>query len=570
MNAPQPQHVFRVAAALLLWMAASLGAQDLTVSPPQFALSMPESGPQPPASRITITSSQPWKASVSNPDVVSISPAQGTGNGVITATFAGGWANNLPAGTYTASITIANDQKTSHTVSLTLAVVARKYPKISYVGGRANGCVDVPGLPASNAALCAVPGGSLPGEFKPPAVGGSYVDPNFGARVHIVSAPQSMHGYSTPSPVSATGRYVLYSSMDRGQVAELPSGRMVRALAFGGEGALWDGENDNWIYRLAGPTVRRYDLASGRDNVVVDYARTPYRFRTITTGGTSEITKDNWIAFAAKEAGQVCALDLNSVKTYCAAIPAGAEVDYPNMAKGVDRASGQRYVMLVTNGPFALYTVNFAEGRLDLAGKGPEIIMMDGGNRNGVCEAGEPCIKGSHSDTFEDSEGNQLAVMGLEEQSPCGYSLYTVQFNKEAKMGLPVETGGGLKRVFPLFRCGGQDAWVDYHAGCAKAGPYCVISTTIQPFSRTRDPNDTTPLKASPYVGEVMVMRDNGAEMRRLAEHRSISFRNEEANGYWSTPRAAISADGAYVVGTSNFGFPNQQRVFAIETGFGR
>jgi hypothetical protein len=570
MNVLRPPYI----ATLLCWSvfssAQNLKAQDLAVAPSQVAFSMAESGPQPPASRITVTSSQPWKAAVSNTDMLSVSPAQGAGGGAVTVAFAGWWADSRPPGTYTASVTISNDQKIARAVAFTLTVAARKYPKITYAGGRANGCADVPGLPAANAALCTVPNGSLPGQFVPPAAGGSYVDPSFGARIQILSAPQSMHGYSTPSPVSATGRYVLYSARDAGQVAELSGGRVVRTLPFGAEGALWDGQSDNWIYRLAGSTVRRYDIATGRDDVIVDYARSPRRFRSITTGGTSEITKDNWIAFTAKEAGQVCALDLNSIKTYCALIPAGAEVDYPNMSKGVDRASGQRYVMLIVGGPFALYTVNLSEGRLDLASRGPESIMMEGGNRNGICESGEPCIGAGHSDTFEDSEGNQLAVMGLEEQSPCGYSLYTLQLNKGAKMGLPAETGGGLKRVFPLFRCGGQDLWVDYHAGCAKAAPYCVISTTTQPFNRTRDPNDQTPLKSSPYVGEVMVMRDNGVEMRRLAEHRSVSFRNEESNGYWSTPRAAISSDGAMVIGTSNFGVPNQQRVFAVETGFGR
>ena len=556
----------------VLWFALSAlaPAQDMTVAPAQITLSMPEGGPPPPAARITITSSQPWKATVSNTDALGVTPAQGTGGNTVTAGFAAWWALSRPPGTYTASITIAGAPSVSRSVALTLTVAPRKYPKITYAGGRANGCADVPGLPPANAAVCTVPNGSLPGEFKPPGMGGSYADPTFGARVHVVSSPQSMHGYSTPSPVSASGRYVIYAAKDTAQVAELPSGRVVRTVPFGAEGALWDGQNDNWIYRVGGSAVRRFDLATGRDSLVIDYTRSRERFRSLTTGGTSEISRDNWIAFTDKETSRICALDLNNVRTYCAAVPAGVTVDYPNMSKGVDRASGQRYVMLIGSGPFTLYTVNFAEGRLDLAGRGPEAIMMDGGNRNGVCEPGEPCIGAGHSDTFEDSEGNQLALMGLEEQSPCGYSLYTLQLNKGAQMGLPVEVGGGLRRVFPLFRCGGQDVWADYHAGCAKAASYCVISTTIQPFNRTRDPNDATPLKPSPYVGEVMVMRGNGEEMKRLAEHRSVSFRNEESSGYWSTPRAAISANGAWVVGTSNFGAPNQQRVIAIETGFGR
>ncbi|HJT86649.1 MAG TPA: hypothetical protein VJ732_02310, partial [Bryobacteraceae bacterium] len=102
------------------------------------------------------------------------------------------------------------------------------------------------------------------------------------------------------------------------------------------------------------------------------------------------------------------------------------------------------------------------------------------------------------------------------------------------------------------------------------ASPYCVVSTTYGGFKATRQPNDTSPARRGPYLSEIFVVRDNGAEVRRLAEHRSVPYSNEEANGYWSNPRACISPDGAYVVADSNFGFPNAQRVIRIDTGFGK
>jgi hypothetical protein len=70
-------------------------------------------------------------------------------------------------------------------------------------------------------------------------------------------------------------------------------------------------------------------------------------------------------------------------------------------------------------------------------------------------------------------------------------------------------------------------------------------------------------------LSEVFVVRDNGVEVRRLAENRSIQFTNELDGAYWSSPRAAISGDGAYVIFDSNFGFPNQRRVVQLATGFG-
>lgn len=135
-------------------------------------------------------------------------------------------------------------------------------------------------------------------------------------------------------------------------------------------------------------------------------------------------------------------------------------------------------------------------------------------------------------------------------------------------MGVPVELGGGLKRTLPLFRCGGVDIWADYHVGCAKTAPLCAISTTVQLFNQVRDPTDSSPLRRTAYLGEIMVMRDNGTEVRRLTQHRSVQFKTEESNGYWSTPRAAISPDGSVVIYTSNFGVPNQHRVVVADTGF--
>ena len=114
-----------------------------------------------------------------------------------------------------------------------------------------------------------------------------------------------------------------------------------------------------------------------------------------------------------------------------------------------------------------------------------------------------------------------------------------------------------------LWRCG--PGWVDEHVGCAKAAPYCVISTQSVPHGR----NDPSP-PITPHGGELIVMRENGAEIRRVALSRSVLFTDAGDNQYWSTPRAAMSGDGALVVADSNFGVPNGQRVTLIETGFRR
>jgi uncharacterized protein (TIGR03437 family) len=552
---------------LLCLAGIALFGQALSVSVQQLSLRMPEGGPLPPVTRFTVTSGRPWQAKLSNPDLMGLNPAQGTGSGTVIATP----ADYLKVGTYSGTITISDDQSASTTIALTISVVPRANPKLTYPTGAAGpaGCADVPGLPPGNAALCAVPNENPPGNFAPPSAGQSYADPNFGGRVRVIAGPDSMHGYSTPSPVSASNRYALVSINGEPAVVELLTGKLIKKIPFGFEGAMWDGRNDNYMYYLSGATVRRYDIGAGVSTTVADYSSGPIRFQSITSGGTGEITRDNWLSFYAPQERQLCALDISASRTYCGAVPAGINVDFPTMSKGIDKGSGLRYVVAVVgSGPFLIYSVNQTAGRLDVVGRGPENILYTGGNRDGVCDAGEPCVNGSHSDIMEDSAGNQLLMTALEgDRSPCEYSYYSIQLNKGAQMGLPFELGGGLKRVMPLFRCGGSDIWVDFHTGCAKAAPMCVLSTRTQAEGQAKNPTDKTPLKRTAYVGEIMILRDNGAETRRLAEHRSVLFSNEDASGYWSTPRGAISADGAYVVATTNFGFPNQHRVIVVDTG---
>src|ERR1019366_1776298 len=103
------------------------------------------------------------------------------------------------------------------------------------------------------------------------------------------------------------------------------------------------------------------------------------------------------------------------------------------------------------------------------------------------------------------------------------------------------------------------------HIGCAKNAPFCVIST-VAPYRHASDP----PLRY-PHATEIMVMRENGLEVRRLAESRSVRFWEDgDSMSYFAEPRAAISNDGSLVVSDSNFGEIGGVRVTLIATGFGK
>lgn len=542
-----------------------LPAAELAATPAELTVKMPQGGPVPQV-KFTIRSTGPWKASTSLPEPVRVEPASGSGNAAVILQPAGWWVERQPPGRNPVTVTIVSGIERT-TVEVFFEVIPRILPRWESAT-EPKGCADVPGLLPGNKALCTVPDLRPPGNFLPPPQGQSYRDPSFGTVVHVLQGFPSLHGYSTPSPISANGRYALINSNSKTVAVTLPQGKPFgNTRNLGVEGTMFDALDDNVLYTVSGGAVRTHNLATGKSKTLVDYTRKPFQFDAISTGGTGETSKDNWISFHAPKERKVCALDTAALQTYCGDIPGSDPVDYTTMTKGIDRTTGKRYVVVIGPRPFLLYAVDPQAKKLELAGKGPENIGMSGGNRDGICDPGEPCMGGSHSDTFEDAAGNQYLAGAHETQSPCEFSLFSLRLNAGAKMGIPVESGGGWKRIMPLFRCGGQDAWADFHLGCAKRAPYCVVSTTNSAYSRTRQPGDLSSLRPSPYLGEVLLFGDNGATLRRLFFHRSFSFANEEANGYWSTPRAAISPDGSLVIVDSNFGFPNQQRVVLAETG---
>lgn len=501
---------------------------------------------------------------------------------VLAVTVAIWWVPSQQPGKYKQSITVyatGENPATGQAIQVSVNVAAASPPpKFSYLAGP-NGCSAVKGL--LDRPLCIVPGEKPPGNFAPPAPGQSYVDANFGATVSVLTGPETFHGYSSPSAISPGNRYVLVLDIHDSHILDLKTGAVVvKDPGVPREGAIWDSHNDSVMYSLGGKghdaAVMKYDIQAHATTVLADFSQAPYNFTSITSGGTGEGSKDNWLPFSASPQQQVCAYSVDDNKAYCAdlkTIPGGPyTVDFPTMARGVDHTSGKRYLVVVGSPTMLVFSVNKSAGRLDLETRGPESIsyFSPAGNGDGICDLGEACVGGSHSDLFEDSAGDQYMLIGKEFQSPCEAALVSYRLDAGPRMGLPVELGGGMRRIMGLYRCGGQDAWVDLHIGCARLSPYCVVSTTYEGFNQTRDPGDTSPVKRSPFMSEVFVVRDNGAEIRRLAEDRSIGFRNELANGYWSTPRACISGDGAYVVFDSNFGVPNQRRVVQVVTGFGK
>src|SRR4051794_32263270 len=84
---------------------------------------------------------------------------------------------------------------------------------ITYLSGP-NFCSTGPGY--ISAPYCVIPGELPLGGFPVPAAGGTYIDPNFGGLVRILTGTQLIHTYSQPTPMSAHNRYIGVRNKDNG------------------------------------------------------------------------------------------------------------------------------------------------------------------------------------------------------------------------------------------------------------------------------------------------------------------------------------------------------------------
>ena len=135
--------------------------------------------------------------------------------------------------------------------------------------------------------------------------------------------------------------------------------------------------NDDAYYLIAGAQNHKAHAFDQYDSVVVDYAG---RFSDINSGGSSETSKDNWLSFWSEKEHNVCAVDLNTARTYCADYQATNPnnrrgwdfIDYSLITKGVDSVTGKRYVFLMAAPALGAYSVNLSTGNLDFEYRGPE------------------------------------------------------------------------------------------------------------------------------------------------------------------------------------------------------
>ena len=437
-----------------------------------------------------------------------------------------------------------------------------------------------------DAALCNVPGESPFTPFAVPPVGGSYVDSTFGSVVKVISPAKTLHGYATPLPLSATGKYAMLSiNNEQTDIVETATSTVFYRARPGIvtlDQPRWDALSDDVYYFFSGAAVLKHVLSTNTTTTLVDYAATG-RFTVIKNGGTGDGSKDNWLPFFAPNEHNVCVIDLNTIRTYCAdynapgvagAIPF-TFVDYSLTTRGVDSGTGKRLVLLMGLPSLAAFSVNSTTGSLQFEYRGAEYPSHLQGaygrnNYNKVCDPGELCLGAPHADVFENTDGKQYLALEMDYESgpfPCSRRVTALDLSKGNLILDLASAGGGLTSIMVTNFCGSNDSLIAGHVSCAKQNAFCAFSKNYADYISLDPANPTAfPIPRFPHESEVFVVRGLGLEVRRLAQLHSIRFTDDP---YWSTARAGLSGDGKFVLWDSNFYRSNQEQSVMTSTGLG-
>lgn len=138
------------------------------------------------------------------------------------------------------------------------------------------------------------PYSALPSVIQP-ALGGSYIDPQFGGNVTRVGAAGSIMEYGGISPISTNNTYITIS--DGVHLISNPS-TIVRTISpYNIINVYPSALLDNSFYAINGTVIDRRDYVTPATVHLVDLSISPYFFRDAYEGGTQGNTEDDWQVF---------------------------------------------------------------------------------------------------------------------------------------------------------------------------------------------------------------------------------------------------------------------------------
>ena len=498
-------------------------------------------------------------------------------------------ADGFGVGTFQDSIVIVdmNNPSNKAVIHFTITVVPKdpsvptsvSYPDKNLYKGTCFSSTSsmYPQLKYLDSAWCTCPNQYPMGNFAPPAApGNSYLDPNFGGKVTLLNTK----GFIS-SGFSAHNKYVMVLDTLSGRcnIISAKDGTMIQSYIVldAGQHAIfglyWDSCDDETYYVNAGyqkAGFKKVTVGSLSSTVLVDYNKAPYNAPGELMYATN-ITKDNWIAWADGGQKSLGVYDINNNKTYWTHysldegnLPLSTLISV-QLSKGYDKVTGKRYVILSGNPSLMVYSVDTVSGSLNFEFRGPEDTKYGHGtgNMDGVCNPGEPCYSSIGSDTFEDCDGNQyfIGVGG-------GWCWYQVNISswlmrKTPQAALAVELGGAHERLFVIHWEGDADKNADVRS--SNNSPYFVVSTRIGDANTSHFNSGQTPasIDINSNFGDVMTfgLINGKYGVTRLIKHRSVPYTGG------NLPNCQISNDGSLVLENSNFGYHTIADVLTIETG---
>ena len=364
--------------------------------------------------------------------------------------------------------------------------------------------------------------------FLPPAPGASYVDPAFGTTITRIS--DALHTanaadvgtlafigneYSTMTPFNADNSRLLlqqqsYFALYDGQ------GQYLRDLPFEITAASeprWSRHDANVLYYVTLNQLKQFNTATG----VAAPVRTFAEYAVINGRGESDICFDGSHLVLVGNHREVFVYDI-STDTKGPVLATTALGDFDNVS--------------ITPDDHVLVSW-YASG----AGRYRGIELFD--SDMAFLRQVSPVI--GHMDVTRAADGNEVVLMvnAAHPSPPPGCA------NAIVKIGL---AAGDETCLISL----------DWGLGAHVSGPdgngWAIVSTYAWA--------DPSPLASwARHAGEILQVKLDGSEVRRLAHHRSRPF-----NSYTWTPRASVSRDGARVVFSSNYGLPRMPAYHATYT----
>ena len=361
--------------------------------------------------------------------------------------------------------------------------------------------------------------------FAPPARGATYADPVFGTAVKRISnaraTANSADGglltfitaeYSTMSPFNRDNTRLILQHQSYFGLYD-GAGNFLRDLPFEVYAASeprWSRTDSSLLYFVNGNTLKRVNVETGASTVVRAFPE----YGSISGHGESDISFDgNHFVFAG-DGRQIFVYEIST-----------------NSKSPVLDTGGRGFDSLYIT-PDNNVTVTWFEPGVNRF-QGIELY-----NRQMVFQR-QLTHAGGHMDVTRDTDGSEVLLW----------------INSADAIPIPNCQNGVVK---VRLSNGAQTCLVQYqwgqgvHVSASDGNGWFILETYV--------PSDPSPTSGwTTYTNEIMQIRLDGGEVRRLLHHRSRPFET-----YYYTPRPSVSRDGTRFVYSSNYslqailGHPNE------------